>query len=87
MKIQDKIYKYFELNARLHVLFIFEGISMISDSLKECVWREDYLFKIFDGDWFNTKYKLENDWKEKKSSLCSEIYPCLYRKLNNLNFP
>lgn len=66
MKIQDKIYKYFDLNARLHVLFIFEGISMISDSLKDCVWPEDYLFKIFDGDWFNTKYSLENDWKDKK---------------------
>ncbi len=87
MKIQDKIYKYFELNARLHVLFIFEGISMISDSLKECVWREDYLFKIFDGDWFNTKYKLENDWKKKKVVLVFRDIPMPLSETQQLEFP
>ena len=66
MKIQDRIYKYFETNSRLRVLFIFEGLSMISDTLNECVWPDDYLYKIFAGDWFNTKYHLENDWKDKK---------------------
>lgn len=66
MKIQDKIYKYFETNSRLGALFIFEGISMISGTLNECVWPEGYLYDIFNGDWFNTKYRLGNDWKDKK---------------------
>lgn len=87
MKIQDKIYKYFELNARLHVLFIFEGISMISDSLKECVWPEDYLFKIFDGDWFNTKYRLENDWKDKKVVLVFRDIAMPESETQQLEFP
>lgn len=66
MNIQEKIYKYFETNSRLKVLFIFEDTSLISDSLGELVWTKDYIFREFGGDWFNTKYLLENDWKDKR---------------------
>lgn len=87
MKIQDRIYKYFETNSRLRVLFIFEGLSMISDTLKECVWPDEYLYKVFEGDWFNTKYHLENDWKDKKVILvfCNMTMPVT--ESQQLEFP
>ncbi|MDE6423940.1 MAG: TIGR02687 family protein, partial [Muribaculaceae bacterium] len=87
MKIQDRIYKYFDTNSRLRVLFIFEGISMISDTLNDCVWPDDYLYKVFEGDWFNTKYRLENDWKEKKVVLLFRDIAMPQTESQQLDFP
>ncbi len=87
MKIQDRIYKYFDTNSRLRVLFIFEGISMISDTLNDCVWPDDYLYKVFEGDWFNTKYKLENDWKDKKVVLVFRDITMPQTERQQLDFP
>lgn len=87
MKIQDRIYRYFETNSRLRVLFIFEGLSMISDTLKECVWPDEYLYKVFEGDWFNTKYRLENDWKDKKVILVFRNMTMPVTESQQLDFP
>lgn len=87
MKIQDRIYRYFETNSRLRVLFIFEGLSMISDTLKECVWPDEYLYKVFEGDWFNTKYHLENDWKGKKVILVFRNMTMPVTESQQLEFP
>ena len=87
MKIQDRIYKYFETNRRLRVLFIFEGISMMSDTLNDCVWLDDYIYKVFEGDWFNTKYRLENEWKDKKVVLVFRDIPMPQTESQQLNFP
>ncbi|MDE5882844.1 MAG: BREX-1 system phosphatase PglZ type A [Muribaculaceae bacterium] len=87
MKTQDRIFKYFETNSRLRVLFIFEGISMISDTLNECVWPEEYLYKIFEGDWFSTKYHLENDWKDKKVILVFRDVTMPQTESQQLEFP
>jgi uncharacterized protein (TIGR02687 family) len=69
------------------VLFIFEGLSMISDTLKECVWPDEYLYKVFEGDWFNTKYHLENDWKDKKVILVFRNMTMPVTESQQLEFP
>lgn len=64
--VQDRIYNYFERNPQLHVLFIFDRMDIIGVELREAIWDESsYVFKIFDGAWFNIKYAVENDWKDK----------------------
>ncbi len=87
MTIQDRIYKYFDTNSRLWVLFIFEGISMISDILNDCVWLDDYLYKVFDGDWFNTTYRLENEGKDKKVVLVFRDISMPQTESQQLDFP
>ena len=61
----ERIYNYFNRNPRLHVLFIFEEMSMMSATLKDVEWPADYVYKVVEGDWFNTKYAVENQWKDK----------------------
>ena len=62
--IIDRIYNYFERNPQLHVLFIFDRMNVIENDLTGIEWRENYVYKIFDGAWFNTKYNIENTWKD-----------------------
>ena len=88
--IQDRIYKYFDNNSDLHVLFIFERfIDGIKEELGELTWSEDYVYEVFDGAWFNLKYKIEHDWKEKKVVLFfpfgTYMYP--HNEENQLKFP
>lgn len=65
--VKDRIYNYFERNPQLHVLFIFDRMNIIQSELDEVKeWAEGYLYKVFDGAWFNTKYAIENTWKDKK---------------------
>ena len=65
--VQDRIYNYFERNPQLHVLFIFDMMGLIGEELKEAVWDEaTYVYKVFDGAWFNTKYAIENTWRDKR---------------------
>ena len=75
--VQDRIYNYFKRNAQLHVLFIFDKMDVIATDLREVEWREDYIYQVFDGAWFNAKYAIENDWKDKKVVLlfAENTYP------------
>lgn len=47
------------------MLFIFDRMNIIESELASAVWEENYIYKVFDGAWFNTKYNIENTWKEK----------------------
>lgn len=59
---QDRIYNYFERNPQLHVLFIFDRMNIIQNELDEMKeWNGNYIYKVFDGAWFNAKYAIEND--------------------------
>lgn len=60
---------------------------MISDTLKECVWPDEYLYKVFEGDWFNTKYNLENAWKDKKVILVFRNMTMPVTESQQLDFP
>lgn len=65
--VQQRIYSYFERNLQLHVLFIFDKMNIIQNDLDFAVWDEAvYVYKVFDGAWFNTKYAIENTWKDKR---------------------
>ncbi len=84
----DKIYNYFDKNPQLRVLFIFDKMDIIQQELAEVKsWDEDYLYKVFNGAWFNTKYAIENDWKDKKVVLLfpSDTYP--HTEADQLKFP
>ena len=59
--VQERIYNYFERNPQLHVLFIFDKMNMIATELEEATWGEEYVYKVFDGAWFNVKYAIEHD--------------------------
>ncbi len=64
--VQERIYNYFERNPLLHVLFIFDKMNINFTELEDVVWPDTYIYKVFDGAWFNTKYAIENTWKDKK---------------------
>ena len=65
--VQERIYNYFERNPQLHVLFIFDRMDIIQTELGEVKeWADGYIYKVFDGAWFNTKYAIENTWKDKR---------------------
>ncbi len=86
--VQDRIYNYFERNPQLHVLFIFDRMSIIQTELDEAKdWDDGYIYKVFDGAWFNTKYAIENDWKDKCVVLLFplELYPMTEEQ--QLQFP
>lgn len=63
--VQERIYNYFERNPQLHVLFIFDRMNINYTELEQVVWPDNYVYKVFDGAWFNTKYAIENTWKNK----------------------
>lgn len=64
--VQNKIFQYFEGNADLHVLFIFDPMGGISSDLSEVEWPAGYRVVEFGGDWFTVKYNLVNAWKDDK---------------------
>ena len=64
--VQERIYNYFERNPQLHVLFIFDRMNINYTELEQVTWPDNYVYKVFDGAWFNTKYAIENTWKDKK---------------------
>jgi hypothetical protein len=63
--IQEKIYEYFERNPWLKVLFIFND-EFIAMELENLEWRNGYRYVDFKGDWFTTKYRLDNEWTHDK---------------------
>ena len=86
--VQNRIYNYFERNPQLHVLFIFDRMNFIQTELdEEKEWRSDYIYKVFDGAWFNTKYAIENEWKDKHVVLLfpEHVYP--HTEEQQLSFP
>lgn len=64
--VQERIYNYFERNPQLHVLFIFDKMNITCTELESAEWKDNYIYKVFDGAWFNIKYAIENTWKDKK---------------------
>ena len=64
--VQERIYNYFERNPQLHVLFIFDKLNINFTELELVEWKDNYIYKVFDGAWFNTKYAIENTWKDKR---------------------
>ena len=64
--VQERIYNYFERNPQLHVLFIFDKLNINFTELEFAKWPDNYIYKVFDGAWFNVKYAIENTWKDKK---------------------
>lgn len=86
--VQKRIYSYFERNPQLHVLFIFDKMNIIQNDLEGTEWDEDtYIYKVFDGAWFNTKYAIENTWKDKRIVLLfpETMYPQTEEQM--LKFP
>ena len=86
--VQDRIYNYFERNPQLHVLFIFDRMNIIQNELDEMKqWKDNYIYKVFDGAWFNAKYAIENDWKDKQIVLLfpEQVYP--HTEEQQLSFP
>lgn len=63
---QERIYNYFERNPQLKVLFIFDRLGGMEAELTEAVWPEEYVFKKFDGKWFNLKLSISRDWTDKR---------------------
>ena len=86
--VQQRIYNYFERNPRLHVLFIFDGMDILRTELDEVKeWEADYVYHVFDGAWFNTKYAIENDWKDKRVVLLFPAGTYPYTETEQLRFP
>lgn len=85
--VQKRIYDYFARNARLHVLFIFDRMNIIETELETAHWPDNYVYKVFDGAWFNAKYAIENTWKDKYVVLlfANETYP--QTEAQQLKFP
>ena len=94
MAIFNEIERYFERNADLHVLFIFDTMQNIETELSDpnvTPWAEhpEYVFEVFNGQWFSTKYKINAEWTDKRVVL---LFPEeKYREPANsetmLNFP
>ena len=85
--VKERIKQYFERSPQLHVLFIFDRLDTIASELKDETWPDDYVYKVFDGTWFSTKYHIEYTWKDKKVVLLfpHEMYPSNEDKM--LKFP
>ena len=85
--MQKRIYSYFERNPQLHVLFIFDPMNIFETDLEGKEWADGYVYKVLDGAWFNTKYAIENTWKEKRIVLLFPLgtYPATEEQ--QLKFP
>jgi hypothetical protein len=84
--VQDKIYEYFERNPWLKVLFIFND-EFIALDLESAEWREGYRYVDFKGDWFTTKYRLDNEWANDRVVIFFHQQSPLQVKSLQANFP
>ena len=84
---QEKIYSYFQRNPQLHVLFIFDKANIIMNDLADCSWETEYIYKVFDGAWFNIKYNIEYAWKEKRVVLLFPLGTYPISEEQQLRFP
>ena len=85
--VQQRIYSYFERNPKLRVLFIFDRMDIIGMELREAEWDDMYVYVEFDGAWFNTKYNIENEWKDKHVVLLFPNSTCPVTEEQMLRFP
>ena len=85
--LQKRIYGYFERNPQLHVLFIFDKLNFNFTELEGVEWPDNYIYKVFDGAWFNIKYAIEHTWKEKKVVLLFTDKACPKKEKEMLPFP
>lgn len=86
--IQQRIYNYFERNPQLHVLFIFDRMNIFESELENVTeWADGYIYKVFDGAWFNTKYAIENTWKDKRVVLLFPLGTYPETEEQQLKFP
>lgn len=87
--LQKKIYDYFERDTELRVLFIFQdSVDMFTTAeLESSEWKSGYRYIDFKGDWFTTKYRLDNDWQDDKIVIyCHQESP-LRKKSLQASFP
>ena len=68
MSIRDKIYNYFDSTADLRVLFVFDAMGMLRNEIESIdePWKDGYVYKVFEGDWFSTKVRLATEWQDKR---------------------
>ena len=88
-ELQNKIYDYFERDAELKVLFIFQdSVDLFAATELESVkWKSGYRYVDFEGDWFTTKYRLDNDWQHDKVIIfCHQQSPLRVKSLQ-ASFP
>lgn len=88
-ELQKKIYDYFERDTELRVLFIFkDSVDMFTTAeLVSVEWKSGYRYIDFKGDWFTTKYRLDNDWQNDKIVIyCHQESP-LRKKSLQASFP
>lgn len=88
-ELQKKIYEYFERDSELRVLFIFQdAVDMFATAeLESAEWKQGYRYVDFKGDWFTTKYRLDNEWKDDKVIIfCHQASP-LKNKTLQASFP
>ena len=87
--LQKKIYDYFDRNPELKVLFIFQNsVDLFAASdLGTAEWRTGYRFVDFKGDWFTTKYNLDNDWQYEKVIIFCHTESPLQTKSLQASFP
>lgn len=85
--VQNRIFNYFERDPQLHVLFVFDPMDMIKSELDNAEWPDDYEYFVFDGAWFNTKYNIENTWKDKKVVLLFSLMACPTTEDDLARFP
>ena len=88
-ELQKKIYDYFDRDTELRVLFIFQdSVDMFTTAELESVeWKSGYRYIDFKGDWFTTKYRLDNDWQNDKIVIyCHQESP-LRNKSLQASFP
>lgn len=85
--VQERIYNYFERNPQLHVLFIFDRMDIIQTELGEVKeWADGYIYKVFDGAWFNTNMLLKILGKT-NALFCFFLWkPILIQRNSNYNF-
>ena len=88
-ELQKKIYDYFERDTELRVLFIFkDSVDIFTTAeLVSVEWKSGYRYIDFKGDWFTTKYRLDNDWQNDKIVIyCHQESP-LRKKSLQASFP
>ena len=88
-ELQKKIYDYFDRDTELRVLFIFQdSVDMFTTAeLESAEWKSGYRYIDFKGDWFTTKYRLDNDWQNDKIVIyCHQESP-LRKKSLQASFP
>jgi len=88
-ELQKKIYDYFDRDPELKVLFIFStSVDLFAAvELESAEWKEGYRYVAFKGDWFTTKYNLDNDWQYDKVILFFEQESPLSAKSLQASFP